>query len=153
MTNNPTPPNVAKLVEALTYKNESDNNSPINQRWEWGVIKSESIDQMVDEYRKTLEGTKDHFGESTLNEIHGLFINGTDLQICTTGISPNSPNTAKYILSLHEALATHKPEDWEALRKVLRIAITSDLACFKRVLEALPDEFKTWALRDDKEAE
>lgn len=68
--------------------------------WEVGKIGPMTVEEMRDEYSRTIKASLDYFGEA-LNEVYGVFLKGTNIKVCITGNSPNSPEIAEKIVADH----------------------------------------------------
>lgn len=83
-------------------------------RAEWGAVKAKPDSEHVSDFISTLRLTREHFdlGDDD-RQMHGLYVQGTDIVLCHTGISPNSSQHARALVGawnrLHdEALAQAK---------------------------------------------
>ena len=62
---------------------------------EWGSTHAETADGHADHVRESVRKTAEHFGQTEPQQMHGLYIAGTETVICHTGTSPNSPQIAR----------------------------------------------------------
>lgn len=81
---------------------------------EWGALEPKSDDELIEWFKDNLAKTREHFGitdEKTV--IHGLFIEGTGIVVCETGMSPNSPIHAQALVGAWNRLV----DDCEAQKR------------------------------------
>jgi Lar family restriction alleviation protein len=62
---------------------------------EWGSTPAHDADGHADHVRDSVNMTAEHFGQDGPQEMHGLYLKGTDIVLCHTGTSPNSPQHAR----------------------------------------------------------
>lgn len=69
-------------------------------RIEWGATEIQTAEQHAQDMRRSVELTAKHFATGDQQQMHGCYIDGTDVVLCHTGTSPNSPNNARIIVGL-----------------------------------------------------
>jgi hypothetical protein len=69
-------------------------------RVEWGSTDKLDAQGHADQTKTAVEGTADHFQQDGLQEMHGLYLSGTEITLCDTGTSPNSPTHARILTAL-----------------------------------------------------
>lgn len=90
---------------------------------EFGKYGPLSFEEMRSKYAQSLKATLDHFKGDILNEVHGVYLAGTEIRIADCGMSPNSPANAAYITEswnnyervkadLERLCAAKAPLDW-----------------------------------------
>lgn len=67
---------------------------------EWGATKEQTNESHVSDFKDSLQNTTDTFRLPSLNELHGLYLLGTDTVLCHTGTSPNSSAHARILCGL-----------------------------------------------------
>lgn len=67
-------------------------------RAEWGAVPARPDAEHVANFAKTLRITREHFSTEGPQELHGVYVAGSDVVICHTGTSPNSGVHARAIV-------------------------------------------------------
>jgi len=70
----------------------------------WGAVGPKPDSEHLADFASTLELTRQHFGTEGDAELHGLYLDGTDIVLGHTGVSPNSPLHARILVGLWNAL-------------------------------------------------
>lgn len=63
----------------------------------WGATAAKPDAEHVENFATTLQLTRAHFGTEGDQQLDGVYLQGTDIVICHTGTSPNSPIHARAI--------------------------------------------------------
>ena len=69
--------------------------------WEHGAPSEMTFGEMRHEYAASLKATLDHFGDYE-NRVHGVYLADSEVRVCITGISPNSPANAAFIANARQ---------------------------------------------------
>ena len=69
-------------------------------RAEWGQTDPKTAAEHAADMASTVEKTAAHFGQTELQSLNGLYIEGTGIVICHTGVSPNSPEISRILTGL-----------------------------------------------------
>lgn len=85
-------------------------------RIEWGAVQAKTDEGHILDFTETLRITRENFGVTEpTQELHGLYLEGTETVLAHTGTSPNSPKNARVIAglwnSVHDALLAAKTEN------------------------------------------
>lgn len=67
-------------------------------RAKWGAVPARPDAEHVANFAKTLRITREHFSTEGPQELHGVYVAGSDVVICHTGTSPNSGVHARAIV-------------------------------------------------------
>ena len=80
---------------------------------EWGATAPHDIQGHIEHLRRTLEITDSTHGQSSPTQMHGVYIRGTEIVLCHTGTSPNSPQHARIIVGAwnHLVQVSRNPVD------------------------------------------
>lgn len=76
---------------------------------QWGAAEAASDAKHKAQLGQTIRLTREFFGPEAvpaLTQMHGLYLEGSDRVLCHTGVSPNSPNNARALAGLWNALHT-----------------------------------------------
>lgn len=73
-------------------------------RAEWGATEPKPAEDHGADMVHTVKKTAAHFGQIDQQAMHGLYIDGTGIVICHTGVSPNSPEIARVLTGLWNML-------------------------------------------------
>ena len=66
-------------------------------RAEWGQTDPKTAAEHATDMASTVEKTAAYFGQTEPQSLNGLYIEGTGIVICHTGVSPNSPEIARIL--------------------------------------------------------
>lgn len=67
-------------------------------RVEWGATEALTEAKHLEHLASSLKATREHFNfEDIPVRMHGVYLEGTDIVLCHTGTSPNSPTNAQII--------------------------------------------------------
>ena len=69
-------------------------------RAEWGQTDPKTAAEHAADMASSVEKTAAHFGQTEPQSLNGLYIEGTSIVICHTGVSPNSPEIARILTGL-----------------------------------------------------
>ena len=69
-------------------------------RAEWGQTDPKTAAEHATDMASTVEKTAAYFGQTEPQSLNGLYIEGTGIVICHTGVSPNSPEIARILTGL-----------------------------------------------------
>lgn len=69
-------------------------------RVEWGAVAPKPDAQHLSYFKDTLDITRANFGLKGDQSLNGVYLDGTEVVLCHTGISPNSPENARIIVAL-----------------------------------------------------
>lgn len=70
----------------------------------WGLVGPKSDEDHLTDFASTLRLTREHFATEGDVELHGLYLDGTEIVVGHTGVSPNSPVHARILVGLWNAL-------------------------------------------------
>ncbi|WP_407473510.1 hypothetical protein [Sulfitobacter sp. PM12] len=81
---------------------------------EWGATGELPVEKHLEHVKASIENTAKHFGQDGPQSMHGVYIGGSDIVLCHTGTSPNSPAHANILTALWncfvaEAIAAQEP--------------------------------------------
>lgn len=67
---------------------------------EWGATEAKSAEEHAADTLSSVTKTMEHFSQTGDQQMHGCYLKGSELILCNTGTSPNSPNNARLIVGL-----------------------------------------------------
>jgi hypothetical protein len=90
---------IANRLEALVLALSEESRKP----WEWGATKVQDDVAHIVDFDRTLFETRRHFNLEGDTEIHGVFVEGSDLKLAITGNSPTAAARAEYLAAVSPA--------------------------------------------------
>lgn len=72
---------------------------------EWGHTGPLDDKEHLAHLTSSLRLTREHFGSEGPQDMHGVYLAGTETVVCHNGTSPNSPMHARLIVGLFNALS------------------------------------------------
>lgn len=82
---------------------------------EWGATAPQTDAEHVAGFENSLRLTREHFGTEGPQRLDGVYVAGSDIVLCHTGTSPNSPIHARSLTGawnwLHDAAALEGGEE------------------------------------------
>ena len=67
---------------------------------EWGATAAKPAEEHAADTLSSVTKTAEHFAQAGDQQMHGCYLQGSEVVICHTGTSPNSPNNARLIVGL-----------------------------------------------------
>ena len=73
-------------------------------QWEWGMVPPKTDGEHVEDFRVSLQKTREYFGLEGPMPLHGCYVKGTDHPLCHTGTHPGGAKRARFIASADPTL-------------------------------------------------
>lgn len=80
---------------------------------EWGATADASAEQHGEDLKNSIRLTSEFFDQVGDQQMHGLYLANTDVILCHTGTSPNSPMNAQILCGLWNWVFENLPKEGE----------------------------------------